>query len=190
MRAYSAFSVLEVKRDSEATKRRSGPALRPCGMILAEYREVSVIPAYKDKERGTWYASFYYTDWQGHRKLKKKRGFARQKDAKAFEDEFLKTRAQSCDMTFGSMVELYLDDMEHRLKANTMRNKRYLYKARILPFFQDLKINDITPAHVRKWQSNLLAEGVAPTYAKTINNQLSAVFNYACQYYGLSLIHI
>ena len=58
-------------------------------MIPAEYREVSVIPAYKDKERGTWYASFYYTDWQGHRKLKKKRGFARQKDAKAFEDEFL-----------------------------------------------------------------------------------------------------
>lgn len=184
--AYSTFSVLEAKRDSEATKRRSGPALRPCGMILAEYREVSVIPAYKDKERGTWYASFYYTDWQGHRKLKKKRGFARQKDAKAFEDEFLKTRAQSCDMTFGSMVELYLDDMEHRLKANTMRNKRYLYQARILPFFQDLKINDITPAHVRKWQSNLLAEGVAPTYAKTINNQLSAVFNYACQYYGLA----
>ena len=151
-------------------------------MILAEYREVSVIPAYKDKERGTWYASFYYTDWQGHRKLKKKRGFARQKDAKAFEDEFLKTRAQSCDMTFGSMVELYLDDMEHRLKANTMRNKRYLYQARILPFFQDLKINDITPAHVRKWQSNLLAEGVAPTYAKTINNQLSAPSSrIACQ---------
>ena len=142
-------------------------------MILAEHREVSVIPAYKDKERGTWYASFYYTDWQGHRKLKKKRGFARQKDAKAFEDEFLKTRAQSCDMTFGSMVELYLDDMEHRLKANTMRNKRYLYQARILPFFQDLKINDITPAHVRKWQSNLLAEGVAPTYAKIRADRLS-----------------
>lgn len=33
------------------------------------------MPAYKDKERGTWYASFYYTDWKGERKLKKKRGF-------------------------------------------------------------------------------------------------------------------
>ena len=32
------------------------------------------MPAYRDKKRGTWYASFYYTDWQGHRKLKKKRG--------------------------------------------------------------------------------------------------------------------
>ena len=35
------------------------------------------MPAYKDKERGTWYASFYYTDWRGDRKLKKKRGFPR-----------------------------------------------------------------------------------------------------------------
>lgn len=46
------------------------------------------IPAYKDKKRGTWYASFYFTDWQGHRKKKIKRGFARQKDAKAFEENF------------------------------------------------------------------------------------------------------
>ena len=48
------------------------------------------MPAYKDKERGTWYASFYYTDWKGERKLKKKRGFPRKKDAEAFEQEFLR----------------------------------------------------------------------------------------------------
>ena len=39
------------------------------------------MPAYKDKDRGTWYASFYYTDWQGARKLKKKRGFARKQNS-------------------------------------------------------------------------------------------------------------
>lgn len=89
-------------------------------------------------------------------------------------------------MTFGSMVELYLKDMEPRLKASTMSNKRYLLENRILPFFRDLPITDITPAHVRRWQSDLLAGKVAPTYAKTINNQLSAVFNYACRYYGLA----
>ena len=27
------------------------------------------MPAYKDKDRGTWYASFYYTDWQGAREI-------------------------------------------------------------------------------------------------------------------------
>ena len=88
-------------------------------------------------------------------------------------------------MTFGSMTELYLADMENRLKATTMQNKRYLIEHRLLPFFRDLSLADITPAHIRKWQASLLADGVAPTYAKTINNQLSAIFNYAVKYYGL-----
>lgn len=145
------------------------------------------MPTYKDKERGTWYASFYYTDWQGRRRLKKKRGFLRQKDAKAFEEEFLRTKARSCDMAFGSMVEIYFDDMKGRLKANTLKNKRYLVEAKILPFFKDLPLNEITPAHVRKWQSDLLAEGLAPTYIKTINNQISAIFNYAVRYYDLQV---
>lgn len=147
----------------------------------------SQMPTYKDKERGTWYASFYYTDWQGRRRLKKKRGFLRQKDAKAFEEEFLRTKARSCDMAFGSMVEIYFDDMKGRLKANTLKNKRYLVDAKILPFFRELPLNEITPAHVRKWQSDLLAEGLAPTYIKTINNQISAIFNYAVRYYGLQV---
>lgn len=137
------------------------------------------IPAYKDKQRGTWYASFYFTDWQGHRKKKIKRGFARQKDAKAWEEEFLKQGAQTCDMSFASLVELYLPDMEHRLKPTTMQNKRYIIENRVLPFFKDLPVNQITPAHVRKWQSELLGAGLSQTYVKTVNNQLAAIFNYA-----------
>lgn len=88
-------------------------------------------------------------------------------------------------MKFGSLVELYLADMENRLKPTTMNNKRYLIEKRVLPFFKDLPVNEITPAHVRHWQAGLLAEKLAPTYVKTINNQLSAIFNYACKYYSL-----
>ena len=80
-----------------------------------------------------------------------------------------------------------LGDMEPRLKRTTMQNKRYLIEHRILPFFGNLPLNEITPAHVRQWQAQLLADKVAPTYAKTINNQLSAIFNYACKYYGLGI---
>ena len=28
------------------------------------------MPAYKDKDRGSWYASFYFTDWKGAKKKK------------------------------------------------------------------------------------------------------------------------
>lgn len=143
------------------------------------------MPAYKDKERGTWYASFYYTDWQGKRRLKKKRGFDRKKDAEEFEREFLRKDAKSCDMKFSSLLEIYLEDMRPRLREHTMRNKEYLINSKVLPFFKDLPLNQITPNHVRKWQAELLAGDLAPTYVKTINNQLSAIFNYAVKYYAL-----
>ena len=136
------------------------------------------MPAYKDQERGTWYCQFYYVDWTGKRKKKKKRGFARKKDAEAYEEEFLKKGSRTCSMTFGSMVELYMDDMRPRLRETTMRSKEYLINLKILPYFQDLQVNDITPAHVRKWQSELRSKNYSPTYVKTIYNQLSAIFNY------------
>lgn len=143
------------------------------------------MPAYKDTERGTWYASFYYTDWQGARKLKKKRGFARKKDAEQYEREFLHKEAGSCDMAFSSMADIYLADMENRLRENTMETKRSIIANKIIPFFGSMKLNEITPSMVRQWQSSILDSGMSPTYSKTIHNQLSAIFNYACRYYNL-----
>lgn len=143
------------------------------------------MPAYKDQQRGTWYASFYYTDWQGARKLKKKRGFARKKDAEQYERDFLHKEAGSCDMTFAAMADIYLADMENRLRGSTMETKRSIIVNKIVPFFGSRKLNEITPSMVRRWQSTILESGMSPTYSKTIHNQLSAVFNYACRYYGL-----
>ena len=33
------------------------------------------MPAYKDKAKGTWYASFYFENWTGKKEKKMKRGF-------------------------------------------------------------------------------------------------------------------
>ncbi len=32
------------------------------------------MPAYKDSKQGTWYASFYFENWQGVKQKKLKRG--------------------------------------------------------------------------------------------------------------------
>ena len=42
------------------------------------------MPTYYDKKAHTWFCKFYYTDAQGMRRQKKKRGFKRQRDAKAW----------------------------------------------------------------------------------------------------------
>ena len=45
--------------------------------------------AFKNKDNGTWYVQFRYTDWRGERQQKLKRGFATKKEALAWEREFL-----------------------------------------------------------------------------------------------------
>ncbi|MEA4815961.1 MAG: site-specific integrase [Lachnospiraceae bacterium] len=145
------------------------------------------MPVYKDDKRNTWFCKFYYVDWTGTRKQKKKEGFKTQKEAKAFEREFLNKAQASCNMKFESLVELYMEDCTSRLKPTTLENKQYTINLKVLPFFKDVPINAITPAMVRKWQNELLADehGYSQTYLKTIHNQLSAIFNFAVKYYKL-----
>lgn len=55
------------------------------------------MPAYKDAQKGTWYAAFYYQDWKGIKKKKLKRGFPTKKEALAWERTFL--LQQAADLT-------------------------------------------------------------------------------------------
>jgi integrase len=48
-----------------------------------------------------------------------------------------------------------------------------------------MPINEITPAKVRKWQGEMMDKGYKPTYLKTIHSQLSAIMNYAVNFYDL-----
>ena len=77
------------------------------------------MPVYKNEKAGSWFCKFYYTDWTGNRKQKKK-------EAQDFEREFLSKAHASCDMSFGSLVELYMEDCKHRLKPTTYSNKQFL----------------------------------------------------------------
>ncbi len=146
------------------------------------------MPAYKNEEKGTWYTSFYYTDWMGNRKKKKKEGFKTQREAKAFEREFLEKSQANPDMSFGSLVELYMEDCHSRLKPTTYENKEYVINLKVLPYFKDMPLDTITVTTVRKWQNELISseERYSQTYLKSIHNQLSAIFNFACKYYKLS----
>lgn len=145
------------------------------------------LPAYKDEERKTWFVSVRYTDWTGQSNRKVKRGFKREKDALKWERDFLSKETMSCDMPFSALSELYFEDMSTRLRETTIRNKRVLFDTKVLPTFKDMPMNKISAAHIRKWQNQLIKDegNYAPTYLKTINNQLSAIMNYAVRYYHL-----
>lgn len=63
--------------------------------------------AFRNKDNGTWYVQFRYTDWKGERQQKLKRGFATKKEAQAWEREFLMEKQADINMTFESFVALY-----------------------------------------------------------------------------------
>jgi len=149
------------------------------------------MPAYKDNKTGTWFVKFYCRDWTGENKQIKKRGFATKREALDYERNYKIRQENNLDMTFGEFWKLYTEDVKPRVKLNTWLTKENIVEKKILPYFKNLKMNEITPADVRKWQNEMLAltdtEGkpYSQTYRKTMHNTLSTIFNHACRFYNL-----
>jgi len=147
----------------------------------------------KDGKTTLWYANFYYTDWTGEKKHICKRGFKTQREAKEYERQFFEQQKKSSDIFFPSLVQNYLEDIEHRLKPTTIENKKAIIDSKLLPYFSKLKLCDIDTIKIRKWQNELLSyrneqgQPYSKTYLKTIHNQLSAIMNYAVKHYGLTI---
>ena len=114
------------------------------------------MPAYKDSKQGTWYASFYFENWQGVKQKKLKRGFATKKDALAWEREFLLQQAADLTMTFEAFVEIYITDKKKRLRENTWSVKEHIIRTKILPYFKEKRLSEIKPRDVIAWQNEML----------------------------------
>lgn len=89
------------------------------------------MPAYYDESTKTWFCKFYYTDYTGTKKQKKKRGFKLQREAKEWERTFLERLQGTPNMTFQSLYDLYIEDMSHRLRQNSIDGKKNVFKNRI-----------------------------------------------------------
>lgn len=143
------------------------------------------MPVYKDEKRNTWYCKCNYRDWLGESKSKMKRGFVTKKEALEWEREFLQRQSASMDMKLSSFVDVYFEDKSPRLKERSIMTKRTLIETKILPYFGDKQINEITAVDIIKWQNALLNQEYKPTYLRMIQNQLTALFNHAERFYDL-----
>ena len=159
-------------------------------MIAQQFykKEMIFMPAYKDEKTGKWFAKFYYTNWQGIKKQKWKRGFATKKEALGFERDFLEKQSANPDMTFQNLYEIYMEDMAARLKQSTLLTKKAVLQTHILPFFDNKPINEIKASDVRRWQAKLMSSpnNYSQTYLKKINTELNSIINYAKRFYDLN----
>lgn len=149
------------------------------------------MPAYKDKETGTWFVSFYYRDWNNQNKKKFKRGFSTRREALEYEANFLVLRNKSINISLNQFYEIYKKDKKPRLKLNTWLTKEQIIETHILPYFGEVAIGDIEARDIIAWQNELTSlkddygTSYSPTYLRTINSQFSALFNHAVKFYGL-----
>ena len=152
------------------------------------------MPAYKE-ENGTWTSKFKYRNWLGEYKQKTKRGFARKKDAQDFEAAFKARYIHSANIPFSALVDNYLMDFSDNgdIDITTVVRKKQCFSTMLLPFFSKKPINEIDELDIRNWQNWVRQKGYekkpdvgyAPTYLKSINNEMSAIMNYAVRYYKL-----
>lgn len=151
------------------------------------------MPAYKE-DNGTWTLLFRYKDEILDKNIqKKKRGFKTKKDALKYEREFHYKVKGSTDMKVNTLYDLYLKDISLRIKPKTLETKKYIFSTKILPFFGEIKLTDITPLKIRNFQNELMSQTNPRTgscytlaYLQKINAQLKSLINYAVRYYGLN----
>ena len=150
------------------------------------------MPVYKDDNNGTFYVQCYYRDARGSKRHKTKRGFSSEVEAAVWEGQFKSLNGGAMDMTFSEFVEVYASEVRPRIREHTWITKEYIINDKLVPFFGDMRMCDVRPIDVIRWQNELTehrdADGKpwAPTYLRTVNNQLNAIFNHAERYYGLT----
>lgn len=141
--------------------------------------------AQKDGATGNWKIQYRVKDTFGNVKKSTKRGFSTKRAAEEWLRNYLITQQADLNMTLADYVQLYYEDVGLRLREHTMRTKKYIIDLKIIPVLGNLKMNEIKPIHIRKWQNGLISQGYSQTYLRCIQNQLTAMFSHAVKYYEL-----
>ena len=149
------------------------------------------MPVYKDESTNTWYAQFYYKDWDGKRKHTTKRGFAKKSEAAKFEAAF-KYSKKNKKITVSGLIDLYKLNLQQRLqlktvKPSTIQNYENIIDNYILPYFDaDKPLDSITGDTINAWLvylSNRLSTSTDQKLAlgtiKMVKSFLGVLLNFA-----------
>lgn len=140
----------------------------------------------QNEKNKKWSVQFSYKDYYGNTRRKHKLGFKTKRDAKQYMDEFIKKQQSNIDMTFASFLDEYKENMYLDLRDSTIATKTHIIELHILPYFKNKSISEITALDIKRWQNAIKKKGYSDAYLRTINTQLSAIFNHAVDFYNLS----
>lgn len=138
------------------------------------------MPAYKDKERNTWYCSFYCMG-----KKTTKRGFKTKKAAKEYEDQYKAKKEGTSDIKFKILWDEYMKDCEGVYKESTLIGKQYYYNQFIHSYFGDMKVVEIDAIDVKNMTDDMLEEGRSKKTCNRVIAQINACILWGKDYYNI-----
>lgn len=94
--------------------------------------------------------------------------------------------AQPREILFSELVEAFMNYKRTRVRGSTQYDNKNKIHKRILPFFESMKVAEITPLAVLEWQDTL--ERYSYNYRKTLFGMLSSIFLYGEKYHGIKNI--
>ena len=170
----------------------------------------------KNKETIKWRVEYAYKTPDGVYHKSCKRGFDKKDDGKLWAQTELpkliadkeqdkpiappaplrpkspKKKRQSIeDMLFSELVEKYMKHSEHRKKETTCGTKESIINGKILPYFKDDLVAEISVEDIEDWQDIIVESTTkqgnpySQTYIRTIRSQFTAIMNYAVNKLGL-----
>jgi len=147
------------------------------------------LAVYKDKKSGKWYFRVYVDDpITGMRIQKTKKGFDLRRDAIDAES-ILVAQYQNQDVIvdsirFDDLIDEFLVYQKKKLKITTLVGYEYQINAHIRPFFNNVRLRDITKASLDKWYNNVSEQEYTYNYKNKLLLRLKSIFDYADQQYG------
>lgn len=64
-------------------------------------------------------------------------------------------KASGKDMTFGDFYKIYERDVKPKVRYNTWCSKQHIIETKLLPYFKNLVMRDITPRDIIQWQNSM-----------------------------------
>ena len=138
------------------------------------------------KDGRSWYFMTYKKDFNGVNKKYKSRRYSTKTEAREAERLYLMKRDNPLRKPFKLVADDYFNNLEKIRKASTVYSYKKDYNNHILPYFDNLDINDININTIKNWAESLEKVGISVSYMNKIYNVLCNILDFAIKNYGLS----
>lgn len=143
----------------------------------------------KKVKKTTYKCEGSYVDIDGVPHRYHKRGFSTSEEAKEWERSFLlETKSIiPTSLTFNDLYIKYMQSKKDIIKERTYDDLQNTFKAYIIPFWGNIKLNEIRVDHIEKFQQHILemktlkGKPYSNAMIITIQTRLKSCFNYAFQ---------